>query len=319
MEQLSISAASGDAVPFLISDAPYVAAVLFNCLRTLKAIAVYQESDPGTDTAGGIKRPNAYNSITHGIQELVEKKAAQFLGRFLGTYPSAILTPQASPLKAGRATEFSNESPLVPAERARAGPGLAEGREGHRELPEHVKLELKLADTGNPARREIDMVPLVKVLGSHSAASLESAWDRDNCDEKKLALRDDFDLAGRCILCVGGRAALYPEYCRMVEASGGSLLLYRCGARTGVDHLPALLAHTDMVICPVDCINHHDYFTVKRYCKRSGKLCVLLHRSNLRTFHKGVATLAALAASAGLAAAPGDARPVQGKSPLSTL
>ena len=51
--------------------------------------------------------------------------------------------------------------------------------------------------------------------------------DCDSRDEKQVAAYAGFDLAGRRVLCVGGRAALYPEYHRMVEASGGKLLIYR--------------------------------------------------------------------------------------------
>jgi hypothetical protein len=48
-----------------------------------------------------------------------------------------------------------------------------------------------------------------------------------------------------------------------------------------------------MIVCPIDCVNHHAFFAVKRYCKHSGKPCVLLERSGLPTFCKGIAALAA--------------------------
>ena len=51
-----------------------------------------------------------------------------------------------------------------------------------------------------------------------------------------------------------------------------------------------------MVVCPVDCVNHEAYFTAKRYCKYSGTPYVVLDRSDISTFHKGVAKLAELAA-----------------------
>lgn len=99
-------------------------------------------------------------------------------------------------------------------------------------------------------------------------------------------------LAGQFILCVGGRAALYPDYHRLVESAGGNLMVFRGGALSNTHCLLTMLECVNMIICPVDCINHEDFFTVKRYCQRTGKYCVILERSNLATFSKAVAILA---------------------------
>lgn len=106
------------------------------------------------------------------------------------------------------------------------------------------------------------------------------------------------DLAGRCVLCVGGLAALYPEYRRVVQTAGGSLLIYRGDQQHESNCLPALLACADALLCPVDCVNHAAYFAAKRYCKHSGKPCALLKHSDLPTFRKGVEVLAASATTA---------------------
>lgn len=95
-------------------------------------------------------------------------------------------------------------------------------------------------------------------------------------------------LAGRSVLCVGGQAALYPDYHRLIEAIGGHFMVFRGGAQDNSPCLLALLNCVDVVICPVDCINHLDFFTVKRYCQRTGKYCAMLERSNLATFGKAV-------------------------------
>ena len=101
-------------------------------------------------------------------------------------------------------------------------------------------------------------------------------------------------LAGRSILCVGGRAALYPEYRRLITSLGARLLIYR-GSLENNMHLYTHLESADMVICPIDCVNHNDFFAVKFYCKFSGKPYTLLDRSNLATFNTGVKTLTRLA------------------------
>jgi catecholate siderophore receptor len=106
------------------------------------------------------------------------------------------------------------------------------------------------------------------------------------------------DLEGRCVLCVGGLAALYPEYRHVVETAGGKLLIYRGDQQHDSNCLPALLACADALLCPVDCVNHAAYFAAKYYCKHSGKPCALLKRSDLPTFRKGVEVLAASATTA---------------------
>ena len=98
-------------------------------------------------------------------------------------------------------------------------------------------------------------------------------------------------LAGKSILHVGGRAALYPEYRRLITSLGGCLLIYRGSLKCNMNRLYTLLENADMIICPIDCINHNDFFAVKFYCKLSGKPYTLLDHSNLATFNKGVKML----------------------------
>lgn len=98
-------------------------------------------------------------------------------------------------------------------------------------------------------------------------------------------------LAGCSVLCVGGQAALYPDYHRLIEAIGGHFMVFRGGAQDNSPCLLALLDCVDVVICPVDCINHQDFFTVKHHCQRSGKYCAILERSNLATFGKAIEEL----------------------------
>jgi hypothetical protein len=154
-------------------------------------------------------------------------------------------------------------------------------------------------DPENRVRREVaetDGFPLIRESALPASFSFEHSPSAAS-GEKGDGTCEGSGIGGRCVLCVGGRAALYPEYRRVVEASGGKLVIYRNMPQGPGHHLPVLLDHADMVVCPMDCVNHTAFFTVKRYCRRSGKPCVLLDRSNLSTFRKGIATLAALSAS----------------------
>jgi len=140
-----------------------------------------------------------------------------------------------------------------------------------------------------------DRVLLIKAATPAAESPSAHCPDLNACTKKLSSLADGSDLAGRCVLCVGGRAALYPEYRRVVEAAGGSLLTYRGDRHGDADRLPTLLAHADALLCPVDCVDHEAYFAAKHYCKHSGKPCALLERSDLSTFRKGVKVLAASA------------------------
>ncbi len=100
------------------------------------------------------------------------------------------------------------------------------------------------------------------------------------------------DFSGRCILCVGGRTGLADQYRTMVERSNGRFVHHDGGIEDNPKRLQAMLAAADAVICPADNVSHGAYYVVKRLCKQYGKPCVLLKRSGLSTFARGLAELA---------------------------
>ncbi len=316
----------------MLAEASRPNVILLACLHAVEDLSAHllsglrQEAVSGAGCASSHNARDINDSFACHLRALLEKKFHQVIKSFsfLGINRNTFFLQHAGLARTAAHGRASN-SPSFPPEDGAATASSPVG--GHQALLSRIDLlERKLADAEIPIPPETDWVPLVKISAAPevvaaaaaarpgSASAAESAGDCDSLDEKRLdekraGTHAGFDLAGRCVLCVGGRAALYPEYHRMVEASGGRLLIYRRGPLHGGDHLPALLDHADLVVCPVDCVNHYTYFTVKRYCKYSGKPCVLLDRSGLPTFRKGVATLAALAT---LATAPaGCDSPVQ--------
>ena len=101
-------------------------------------------------------------------------------------------------------------------------------------------------------------------------------------------------LTGYSVLCVGGRAKLYPAYKQLIENSGGNLLTFHGNPNDSLEKLSRLLEKTDMIICPIDCVNHEAFLIVKYYCQCSGKLCILLDRSEINTFCTGIRVLSML-------------------------
>ncbi len=206
--------------------------------------------------------------LSSRLQKLLERKFGGILKQLFGTNEIPLLWRELPPIKTHlietglRIRRVSSESALTNGEA-------------------HI-----------PPRK--DWVTLIKAAAPAAVFSPAHLPNRNACAERPSSRRDGSDLAGRCVLCVGGRAALYLEYRRVVETAGGSLLIYRSDQRGDADRLPTLLARADALLCPVDCVDHDAYFAAKHYCKYSGKPCALLARSDLPTFRKGVETLSAL-------------------------
>lgn len=145
--------------------------------------------------------------------------------------------------------------------------------------------------SGSP---RVNCAPLIKVTTTLSSAVSSTTCTSSHYTRNKIQIGHRItctNLSEKYVLCIGGRGRLYPEYRCLVESLRGNLLIYRGNQKGDTDRLPTLLACADMVICPVDCVNHETYFAVKYFCKKSGKPCALLDRSDLPTFRKGIETL----------------------------
>jgi hypothetical protein len=286
VEQITTSVGSGVALPFLVLKAPSAGAILLAPLRGIKAISALLVSR-SQERLGSAKKPRILPNVFSPrrlISQILRVGGAKWRSGCAGPIPTT--RTEADPSNAA-------DLPM----RGEAGRGIADDRQA---LLERIDLlERKLADAHISVSHETDWVPLVKTaVASGTGPTARAAMGRATCNEKRATLEGNFDLAARKVLCVGGKAALYPEYRRVVEASGATLFFYRSDPRPTSGHgLPKLLSQVDMVVCPIDCVNHEAYFTAKRYCKYYGKPYVLLDRSDIPTFRKGVATLAELAAA----------------------
>jgi len=96
------------------------------------------------------------------------------------------------------------------------------------------------------------------------------------------------DLAGKRILCVGGRSGSVDAYRRMVEQRGGSFLHHDGGLEENLNRIDAALAAADLVVCQAGCISHNAYWRVKEQCKRTGKPCVFVRGAGVTSFGRVV-------------------------------
>jgi hypothetical protein len=124
------------------------------------------------------------------------------------------------------------------------------------------------------------------LLADKSDGMADNAGCSGNCD------RCTDQLSGRCVLCVGGRTTLLPQYRELAERLGVRLIHHDGGLEEAMSRLPDLLAASDAVICPTDCVSHNAYYQLKRHCKTFGKPCVLTKSSGVAGFAAALSRLA---------------------------
>lgn len=125
--------------------------------------------------------------------------------------------------------------------------------------------------------------------------ALEQLWSADQapdmpCGGDCVACPDS--LRGRCVLCVGGRTPLLPQYRALAERLGVRLIHHDGGREEALARLPDLLNASDAVICPTDCVGHLAYYQLKKHCKQNGKPCVLTRNSGVAGFAAALTRLA---------------------------
>lgn len=105
-------------------------------------------------------------------------------------------------------------------------------------------------------------------------------------------------LAGRCVLCIGGRTGLVEGYRRLVETQGGHFLHHDGGQEESLHRINAAISGADAVVCQSGCISHAAYWRLKEACKKLGKPCVFLKSPGVGSFARGLAALGGAASSA---------------------
>lgn len=141
-----------------------------------------------------------------------------------------------------------------------------------------VRISRELAETS--AERDA----LERLWGGDAPAAKGTCTGAcDQCDQR---------LQGRCVLCVGGRTPLLPQYRQLAERLGVRLIHHDGGREEALARLPELLNASDAVICPTDCVGHLAYYQLKKHCKQSGKPCVLAKSSGVAGFAAALARLA---------------------------
>jgi hypothetical protein len=112
---------------------------------------------------------------------------------------------------------------------------------------------------------------------SHRLAVAKNSIDELECElqaqndgaEAAVAAEQRKVLHGRRILYVGGRPSAVQSIRLVVERSGGEFLVHGGGMENRRGSLGSLVSAADLVVFPVDCIDHDSVGTLKRECERN--------------------------------------------------
>ena len=132
---------------------------------------------------------------------------------------------------------------------------------------------------------------LLKVVQAECAALERTMLDTgDHPDARRRAVAW---LNGRRIVYVGGRPNSNAVLKSLVEAAGGELIVHDGGIEDRKGLLAAALPNADVVLFPVDCIDHDSMNMLKRVCERHGVEYSPLRTASVASFVEFVARLGA--------------------------
>ncbi|MFM0054369.1 DUF2325 domain-containing protein [Paraburkholderia phytofirmans] len=129
---------------------------------------------------------------------------------------------------------------------------------------------LQEQDAALALRRSHDQtLTLLKLVQSECDALERATLDAADAASGTGTRRASLDsVQGKRIVYVGGRPGSNAALKRLVEAAGGELIVHDGGVEDRKGLLAAALPGADLVVFPVDCIDHDSMNTLKRVCER---------------------------------------------------
>jgi hypothetical protein len=129
---------------------------------------------------------------------------------------------------------------------------------------------LQEQDAALALRRSHDQtLTLLKLVQSECDALERATVDAADAAGGVGTRRASLDsVQGKRIVYVGGRPGSNAALKRLVEAAGGELVVHDGGVEDRKGLLAAALPGADLVVFPVDCIDHDSMNTLKRVCER---------------------------------------------------
>jgi hypothetical protein len=147
-----------------------------------------------------------------------------------------------------------------------------------------------------------DMDVLLRALQAEAVA-MERAVQASANEPSQRASGSLASLAGRRVVYVGGRPSSNHAMKRLVEEAGGQMTVHDGGIEDRKGLLAAALPGADIVVFPVDCIDHDSMNLLKRVCERAQIAYYPLRTASVASFVELVSRLDAAAQAAASPAA----------------
>ncbi|WP_227247515.1 DUF2325 domain-containing protein [Paraburkholderia caribensis] len=167
--------------------------------------------------------------------------------------------------------------------------------------------ELRLAAEQESTRalrtRLEEMDALVKILQAEASA-LERAVQAPADDPSRYSVETLPMPQGMRIVYVGGRPRSNNAIRRLVESAGGQMTVHDGGIEDRKGLLAATLRGADIVVFPVDCIDHDSMNMLKRICERGQITWYPLRTASVASFVELIGRLNADAQTKGQAGGP---------------
>jgi hypothetical protein len=130
--------------------------------------------------------------------------------------------------------------------------------------------------TAHAAALEDEISRLKRALGQAVAAPPPPPGSDEDGRLLDVDRNTSVNVAGKSVLCVGGRSGAVDAYRQVIEQRGGRFVHHDGGLEESLHRIDAALAAADLVICQAGCISHNAYWRVKEQCKRTGKPCIYM-------------------------------------------
>lgn len=156
--------------------------------------------------------------------------------------------------------------------------------------------ELEVQSAASASESAAEMVQLRGELAATANALATTLALCDAPAQPNDAGRDESSgcaaLAGRSVLCVGGRTGLIDQYRRVVESRGARFIHHDGGQEESMHRIDAILAGADIVLCQSSCVSHSAYWRLKDACKRRKLPCVFLKSTGITSFARSLESFA---------------------------
>ena len=110
----------------------------------------------------------------------------------------------------------------------------------------------------------------------------------DNIQARGLAGSKSCDLAGKCVLYIGGRRGSMCRMCDIVKKMNGNLVYHDGGKEDSLASLPSAVSGADAVLFPTNCVSHSSALEAKKLCKRMAKPYLPIRSAGLGSLINGL-------------------------------